>query len=673
MEIILVDDGSADNSGKIVDDYAKNEQRIKVIHQKNAGVSAARNAGIEKSTGDYICFIDGDDYVEPDYVEYMLKNLLDSDADISLSTEMFSIMHPNQTAHDKTEIYMPEKATCEILYANIPIGCYCKLFRRELLGKDLRFFPEFCMGEGFNFNTTAFQRANKIAVGHHKIYHYRLDNVDSVTTKFSMEKWHNGLDALQNIKRNFVIKMPKVYAAWDFAWWLTNNDILRLMIGAKQQKKYPRDYQECLRVVRYDAPSMSNISGSRARRFRILLIKINPLFAAKFDNYRREKAMKKVMRPTGAIVTITTNNNYGNIMQRWALQKFLRNHGYNFISYYFYGYYVRQYLPRYTRLFAIPRKIVLKLLGKDKFYGKSSSMYNYGKTSKFCNTHINQRVFLPFFHKKYPTYIIGSDQNLNYKVTGKEFFTSWQNFLLKFVKWNAKRISYASSFGSSDISPNGNPLASPSTKALMKKFDALAVREEFGIEMARKLWDIDAREVVDPTMLLSVHEYRELIKNSSFELHDISPVFYYILRDDAKKTQYNFALKVAQDMKVKADGVSGNSEKDLPAVEQWLKGFADAELAITNSFHGLIFSILNHTDFISLCPKRAGGGSVRSCNLLEKLGLLDRIVDEKDFYTFAIEKLPKIDWVKVDEKLNALRNDSAEWLLTHLEDPNGKH
>ena len=68
LELILVDDGSPDNCGTICDEYAKNDKRIKVIHKKNGGVSSARNIGIEKSYGQWICFVDSDDYLQPGFL-----------------------------------------------------------------------------------------------------------------------------------------------------------------------------------------------------------------------------------------------------------------------------------------------------------------------------------------------------------------------------------------------------------------------------------------------------------------------------------------------------------------------------------------------------------------------------------------------------------------------------
>lgn len=88
LEIILVNGGSEDESGNICDRFAEADERIKVIHKKNNGVSAARNSGIEAASGDWICFVDGDDFIMLDYVSYMLVIARCYGADISLTTQM---------------------------------------------------------------------------------------------------------------------------------------------------------------------------------------------------------------------------------------------------------------------------------------------------------------------------------------------------------------------------------------------------------------------------------------------------------------------------------------------------------------------------------------------------------------------------------------------------------
>lgn len=84
IEIILVDDGSPDKCGQICDEYAKKDKRIQVIHKKNGGLSDARNKGIEKSTGDYLFFLDSDDFIEKDTIEFLTKILEENNADLSV-------------------------------------------------------------------------------------------------------------------------------------------------------------------------------------------------------------------------------------------------------------------------------------------------------------------------------------------------------------------------------------------------------------------------------------------------------------------------------------------------------------------------------------------------------------------------------------------------------------
>ena len=83
IEIILIDDGSTDNSGNLCEDYKKIDNRIKVVHKTNGGLSDARNTGIKKAKGKYITFVDSDDYVEYDYVEYLYNLIKKYDTNIS--------------------------------------------------------------------------------------------------------------------------------------------------------------------------------------------------------------------------------------------------------------------------------------------------------------------------------------------------------------------------------------------------------------------------------------------------------------------------------------------------------------------------------------------------------------------------------------------------------------
>lgn len=365
----------------------------------------------------------------------------------------------------------------------------------------------------------------------------------------------------------------------------------------------------------------------------------------------------------GAIVTTTTNNNYGNIAQRYALQRFLQKNGYNFISYYFYGFYWRIFFVRLSVFTYLPRSFIARLLHQGP--QGSSGVYNYHKLTVFCNKRIKQELFLPFWHKKYGTYIIGSDQNLGTPIK-QEFFTSWQNFLLKFVTWDAKRISYASSFGASNLNKRNSFIKSEAAKILMQKFDAVGIREQAGVRLAEEIWDVKARQVIDPALLLEKTDYSHLIDNPTAKLYPTKSVFYYLLRVKKDSALFGFTQKIAKDLGVDMDGSLTHDTKKLMPMEQWLQGFRDSRIVVTNSFHGVIFSLINNTDFVVLCRRKDENGAVRFQDILGRLGLDDRIIFDDQFDDCDIQKIPKINWSTVNKKVNELRDDSTQWLLGQL-------
>lgn len=119
------------------------------------------------ASGGFICFVDGDDYVMPDYIEYMLELVVKNKADIALTTQMFGNFDEKQVESDEIKIWNNEDAVEAILCYQVPIGCYCKVFRTKFLD-DIKFIAEIFIGEGFNFNVVAFQKAEKIIAGKEK-------------------------------------------------------------------------------------------------------------------------------------------------------------------------------------------------------------------------------------------------------------------------------------------------------------------------------------------------------------------------------------------------------------------------------------------------------------------------------------------------------------------------
>lgn len=277
IEIILIDDGSIDNSGKICDEYAKKDSRITVLHKKNSGVSSARNLGLENVTSKYLCFIDGDDFVMRDYVEHMLDLIKKEDSDISICTKMFGNFDNEQVKNESIKIFDAEETVEAILNYKIPIGVYSKLFKTDLIkNNNICFFEELFMGEGFNFNVACFQRANKVVISNRKIYYYRRDNNTSATTKFSIKKCENSLYAMELMKKKFVIKSDRVLNSWEYAKWRTYSDAFDYICLGNGKKDNREKYKEYKRYVKKNFWVANKVKISKKDKLRAYIMGVFP-------------------------------------------------------------------------------------------------------------------------------------------------------------------------------------------------------------------------------------------------------------------------------------------------------------------------------------------------------------------------------------------------------------
>lgn len=162
LEIILVDDGSPDGCAAICDEYAAADDRFKVIHKSNGGVASARNAGLDAATGEWIGFVDPDDYIEPDMYEYLLNHALEHRADLSVCGMRILVdgkqANPWIAHYDEVKVLDKEQAIEIYLDRNMHDGCVNKLYRRELW-EGLR-FPAYKIAEDLLAMWEIFQRAN---------------------------------------------------------------------------------------------------------------------------------------------------------------------------------------------------------------------------------------------------------------------------------------------------------------------------------------------------------------------------------------------------------------------------------------------------------------------------------------------------------------------------------
>lgn len=214
IEVIVINDGSKDSTENILLKINKIDSRLKVINKENAGVSAARNDGILAAKGEYITFIDGDDWVSSDFVEYMMTIVNKTNAELCLSTSCFTKKKEIDNIQDSISILNSDEAISLLLSLKVIVGCWNKIYKKDFLIKNsLLFDTNLFYGEGLSFIIMAANLSKKIGIGNKKKYYYRRDNQISATTNFNIEKIINGEKSLLNIKSKY-INNEKSYKMW---------------------------------------------------------------------------------------------------------------------------------------------------------------------------------------------------------------------------------------------------------------------------------------------------------------------------------------------------------------------------------------------------------------------------------------------------------------------------
>lgn len=189
LEIILVDDGSPDNSGKICDEYAKLDNRIRVIHKENGGVSSARNKGLDIAKGEYVFFLDSDDYIELDAIEKFLS-VGKSDFIISKGykvEENTRVVIDNSILRSEmiNEPSYKEKIFSGMLTGKVSSGPFAKMYKRSVIEKNgLRFNETLDFGEDTIFSFCFVNCSSSFSNVNEYTYNY-VTNKDSITQKYT--------------------------------------------------------------------------------------------------------------------------------------------------------------------------------------------------------------------------------------------------------------------------------------------------------------------------------------------------------------------------------------------------------------------------------------------------------------------------------------------------------
>ena len=334
------------------------------------------------------------------------------------------------------------------------------------------------------------------------------------------------------------------------------------------------------------------------------------------------------------IITIQPTINYGGILQAFALQTILERLGHTVEIVCDKNRHFA--LPKWKKPLVYSKRLFLKYSGlkpnqiikMEEFRRNEACKY----TEQFIQSHLHIREYRTFDDIKeddYDAFVVGSDQ-----IWREKYNHDIERSFLSFAEqWNVLRIAYAASFGTEKW--EYNEMQTENCKRLIKKFKAVSVREKSGVELVRRYLDFDAIHVLDPTMLLPKEDYEKLVKDDHIQ-HSHGDMLCYIL-DDSDCVREKI-IDIASTKHLTPFYVNSHYDRFdcppeewiQPPVEEWIRGFYDAKLVVTDSFHATVFSIIFGKPFVVL--GNAKRGNARFSSLLNKTGfdisygLTDRIL-----------------------------------------------
>lgn len=366
-----------------------------------------------------------------------------------------------------------------------------------------------------------------------------------------------------------------------------------------------------------------------------------------------------------AVLTLPLSTNFGGILQAYALQTVLKRMGHE--VWLIDEGKTRWTIPLWKKPFAYTKRTIKKYIFNNKevvIFRETKFNKTFERTTRYVRSFIKNNIdFIDvkdgkhiLIEKKIDTIIVGSDQ-----IWRPKFYSPIEVAYLVFAhNWNIKRISYAASFGTEEI--EYTYMQQQKCGELLRLFDAVSVREDCGVDLCHKMYDVEAKHVLDPTMLLNSDDYVKLIENSSVQKSK-GDLMIYILDEDVQKEEIVACIEKKYGLKSFKSNAKDWFRKDVsieeriqPSVESFIKGFYDAKFVVTDSFHACVFSIIFRKPFCVI--GNLGRGMARFNSLLKIFSLEGRMVASPN----DIISLRDIDYDEVHKKLEMYKRDSIVFL-----------
>lgn len=367
-----------------------------------------------------------------------------------------------------------------------------------------------------------------------------------------------------------------------------------------------------------------------------------------------------------AILTLPVYSNYGGIIQCYALQTVLERMGHEVQvlkkPQYRYSYYIIYPLAVCKRLF---KRFVL---GQKVAIFKAPHQIVRLHTNRFIHQYIHlyiKRRWTSKIASRFDAIVVGSDQ-----IWRPAYSQPIEQAFLSFLDGcKIKRIAYAASFGMDDCQEYTSEQLQECSR-LLKIFNAISVRETSGIKLCRDHFGVKAVQMIDPTLLLSINDYRTLIKKGKTHPSKGNMLVYILDRTDKKEILVN---EIAKETGLTPFWLINEEENEsLPLekrikqpVEQWLRSFDDAKFILTDSFHGCVFSILFHKTFIVWGNNQRG--MTRFVSLLQLFNLRSRLINSLEEFSINKKELLKpINYSTINAELSIYQRQAFSFLKNAL-------
>lgn len=343
-------------------------------------------------------------------------------------------------------------------------------------------------------------------------------------------------------------------------------------------------------------------------------------------------------------------NNYGAILQSFALSEIIKKLGYK---------------PKVINY-------ISKELNKDRDNISISPLDKFREEKIQYTLPCYSVDDLINLNKNFNTFVVGSDQVWNYNYLNSAYKNDIGRYFLNFVSPLKNIFSYAASMAENHWDGDENEVKI--VKNALNHFSAISVREKSGVYICKNLFDVKAKCVLDPTLLLKQSDYQKIIELENIKQNDEKYFAYFTLDSNLEEniTKNEVLKKFINKNKLQLKNVRGEIKKVLGqdkfiynSVPSWLNYIKNCEFIITDSYHCVIFAILFKKQFIVI--ERGYAGNERLNSLLSILQIKNRFYPSLEDIQYDYLLNDKIDYVKVYKKLNIERNKSTDFLKKSLE------